>query len=237
MVSVQARIRWTPIPPGLRSIGETDMSGSGTDVGSNSGAGVLQSDHEPAVFEPCADLEPAGRPVVAVDDRVGGRLVDGLDEVLEAFGGRAGVRGSRADEASDLGAATPTLAVDADQTGPVGTIADAVVSRPAYDNRAKSAGVRFTNLPAPFRPVNSPSRTMTEPRERTMSDRPGPSGPRSTSSRRPCGGVSALIVRGRVRVVDHDVGIRADRDRALLRVHPEQLRRRRRDDLDPALLR
>ena len=49
--------------------------------------------------------------------------------------------------------------------------------------------------------------------------------------------VVALIVRVAVRVVDDEVGVRADRDRALPRVHPEQLRRRRRDDLDPALLR
>src|SRR5436305_2384621 len=40
-----------------------------------------------------------------------------------------------------------------------------------------------------------------------------------------------------VRVVDHDVGIRADGDGALRRIHPEELRGRRRDDLDPALLR
>src|SRR6476660_1518961 len=40
---------------------------------------------------------------------------------------------------------------------------------------------------------------------------------------------------GRVRVVDDEIGVRADRDRALLRIHPEELRRRRRDDLDPAL--
>ena len=39
------------------------------------------------------------------------------------------------------------------------------------------------------------------------------------------------------RVVDDEVRVRADGDRALARVHPEQLRRRRRDDLDPALRR
>src|SRR5262245_42729776 len=39
-----------------------------------------------------------------------------------------------------------------------------------------------------------------------------------------------------VRVVDHDVGVRPDRDGALPRVHPEQLRWRGRRDLDPALL-
>ena len=49
--------------------------------------------------------------------------------------------------------------------------------------------------------------------------------------------VAAEIVCLRVRVVDDEVGVRADGDRALLRVHPEQLGRRRRDDLDPALLR
>src|SRR3990172_5874605 len=37
-----------------------------------------------------------------------------------------------------------------------------------------------------------------------------------------------------VRVVDDDVGIGADRDRALPRVHPEELGRRRRGDLDPS---
>src|SRR5436190_1889644 len=41
----------------------------------------------------------------------------------------------------------------------------------------------------------------------------------------------------RVRVVDHEVGVRADRDRALRGKHPEELRRRRGDGLDPALLR
>ena len=40
-----------------------------------------------------------------------------------------------------------------------------------------------------------------------------------------------------VRVVDDQVRVRPDGDRALARVHPEQLRRRGRDDLDPALLR
>src|SRR6185503_3868908 len=34
---------------------------------------------------------------------------------------------------------------------------------------------------------------------------------------------------------DDEVRVRADRHGALLGVHPEQLRRRRRDDLDPAL--
>ena len=44
--------------------------------------------------------------------------------------------------------------------------------RPDQLIRAKSAAPRFTNLPCPFRPVNSPFRTMTEPRLKTMSDRP-----------------------------------------------------------------
>src|SRR4051794_27306669 len=39
-----------------------------------------------------------------------------------------------------------------------------------------------------------------------------------------------------VRVVDHEVRVRADRNRALLRVHAEQPRGLGRDDLDPALL-
>src|SRR4051812_10966543 len=40
-----------------------------------------------------------------------------------------------------------------------------------------------------------------------------------------------------VRVVDDDVGVGPDRDRALLREHPEHLRGRGRDDLDPAFAR
>src|SRR5450756_797480 len=39
-----------------------------------------------------------------------------------------------------------------------------------------------------------------------------------------------------VRVVDQDVGVRADGDRALLRVHPEHLRGCRGHDLHPCLL-
>src|SRR5258706_791158 len=42
---------------------------------------------------------------------------------------------------------------------------------------------------------------------------------------------------GRVRVVDDEIGIRSDRDRALPREHPEQLGGCGGDDLDPALLR
>ena len=63
---------------------------------------------------------------------------------------------------------------------------------------------------------------------------PGRSGPRSTSSRRPCGGSSPRSCAsgsGRRRR-----GPRPPRrDCALPGVHPEQLGRRRRDDLDPAL--
>src|SRR5215510_13334209 len=38
-----------------------------------------------------------------------------------------------------------------------------------------------------------------------------------------------------LRIPDHDVGVGADRDRALLAVHPEDLGRRRRGDLDEAV--
>ena len=47
-----------------------------------------------------------------------------------------------------------------------------------------------------------------------------------------CGADRALPVR----VVDDQVRVRPDRDRALARIHPEQPRGPRRDDLDPALL-
>lgn len=43
--------------------------------------------------------------------------------------------------------------------------------------RAKSAVARRRNRPWPTRPVNSPSRTTTDPRDRTMSDPPWTSRP------------------------------------------------------------
>ena len=82
--SIASRMRWTPIPPGRRCSGRTVRSGSGTSVGSTVGARVLEGDDDAITVELGRHVEPARVAAVAVDDDVGRRLVDGLDEVVHA---------------------------------------------------------------------------------------------------------------------------------------------------------
>ena len=96
---------------------------------------------------------------------------------------------------------------------------------------------RRWKAPWPGRPrYRSPSMTS-GPRRRTLSTEPGIACPRRPSSRRSCDGWRRRWSCGRFGIEDDEVGVRAGRDRALARVEPEHLRRRRRADLDPPVQR
>ena len=129
------------MPPGVRARGGTDRSGSGHVVGSNCRARILEPNDEVVALDRRADLEPAGRAPVAMDDRVRGSLVDGLDEVVEALDRRVGVRGGPPHEGADVGERR-SVGVDPDRA----RRRHHIPTR-AQASRAKSAVARFTNSP------------------------------------------------------------------------------------------
>src|SRR4029453_2127039 len=112
------------------------------------------------------DIDPAGAAAVAVHDHVRRRLVDGLHEIVDAQFGR--VAGARhvADERAHL-RYPPQLGRDAHRAA----------RGDGHARRAKAAVERLMNRPWPFLPVNSPFRTITEPRDRTTSLAPWTSRP------------------------------------------------------------
>ena len=65
--------------------------------------GVLEGDDDPVAIELGGDVDPARRALVAVHDHVGGRLVDGLHEVVHAHDRGVGRVRHVADERPDLG--------------------------------------------------------------------------------------------------------------------------------------
>ena len=107
-----------------------------------------------------------GPTTVAVEDHVRRRLVDRLDEVVHARFRRVARAGHLSNEVAHVGHVVK-LCRDA--------------QRPArterHARRAKSAVERLMNRPWPFLPVNSPFRTITEPRDRTTSLAPWTSRP------------------------------------------------------------
>ena len=77
---------------------------------------VLDPHDELLVLQRDPDLEPAGPAAIAVDDHVRRGLVDGLDEVVEAFDRRVDGFGLFANETPDLGQATQ-VGIDAEMVG------------------------------------------------------------------------------------------------------------------------
>ena len=90
--SVASRMRWIPIPPGRRRSAGTDRSGSGNGRRVEGRGRVRQHDDDVVVDQARVDLDRAASPLVAVEDDVGRRLVDGLDEVVDVHGRAGGMR-------------------------------------------------------------------------------------------------------------------------------------------------
>ena len=100
-----------------------------------------------------------------MDRDVGRGLVDRLHELVHADLGSAATGGDLTHERADVG-----QAIEIGRDGQVAAGFGGHVGGHAI--RAYSAGARLTNWPWPLRPVNVPSRTMTEPRDSTTSLEP-----------------------------------------------------------------
>ena len=83
--SVARRIRWMPMPPGLRCCGGTDRSGDETAVGSNAGAIILEGQDDVVADQLGGQLDRPRLAAVPVADDVGRGLVDRLDQVIDAI--------------------------------------------------------------------------------------------------------------------------------------------------------
>lgn len=107
-------------------------------------APIEHSDLDPSVSDRSLDLDLPGRPAVAVDHDVAGRLVDGLDEVVGRPRRAPEVGDRLSDEGPDLG---QPIGVGRHEQPARLVVGRNRAWQPAQAMRAKSAVARLTNRP------------------------------------------------------------------------------------------